>query len=114
MYIDRQIRSLLEGALLTGNDQWINIKEKRETANEYKNSKKEFSVEELVAMVKLMDSEVMAKDQVVKDLRFKLYFNPAMSDEIFKEMEMLFKGHVMVMARKVSDKKFIIEKVSNQ
>jgi hypothetical protein len=113
MYIDRQIRSLLEGALLTGNDQWINIKEKKEIANEYKNSKKEFSVDELVSMVKLMDSEVMAKDQLVKDLRFKLYFNPSLSDEIFKEMEKLFMGHTMVMARKSSNGKFVIEKVSN-
>jgi hypothetical protein len=64
-------------------------------------------------MVKLMDSEVMAKDQVVKDLRMKLYFNPSMSEDIFKEMESMFKGHIMINVRKNKNDKFIIEKVSN-
>ena len=114
MYIDKQIRSLLEGAKITGNDQWINVKETREKVNEYKNSKKEFSVDELVGMVKLMDSEVMMKDQIVKDLRFKLYFNPSMSEEIFKQMESLFMGHIMINVRKNQNGNFVIEKISNQ
>ncbi len=113
MYIDRQIRSLLEGARIIGKDQWINIKESREKINDYINSKKEFSVDELVGMVKLTDGEVMAKDLVVKDLRFKLYFEPTSSEAIFKEMETLFKGHTMVMVRNSSNGKFIIEKTSN-
>jgi hypothetical protein len=113
MYIDRQIKSLLESVKLTGNDQWINIKETREKINEYKNSQKEFSVEELVGMVKLTDKEVMSKDQIVKDLRLKLYLNPSSSEEIFKEMESLFKGHhVMINVRKNQNGKFIIERVS--
>ncbi len=112
MYIGRQIKSLLEAALITGNNQWINLKETREKINEYVSSKKEFSVEELVGMVKLMDTEVMAKDLVVKNLRFKLYFNPSQGDQIFREMEMLFKGHIMVMVRKVANGKFVIETAS--
>jgi hypothetical protein len=114
MYIDRQIRSLLEGALITGKDQWINVKETREKINEYINNKKEFSVDELVGMVKLTDGEVMAKDLEVKDLRFKLYFDPSSSEDIFKKMEMLFKGHLMVLMRKAGNGKFVIEKASNQ
>jgi hypothetical protein len=113
MYIDRQIKSLLEGALLTGKDQWINIKETREKINEYINSKREFSVDELVGMVRLTDGEVMSHDLVVKELRFKLYFSPSSSEEIFKEMETLFKGHVMVIVRKISNAKFVIERASN-
>jgi len=113
MYIGRQIRSLLEGAKITGNDQWINIKETKEKINEYINSKKEFSVDELVEMVKLTDMEVMVKDLIVKDLRFKLYFNPSSSDSIFKEMESLFKGHSMVKAKKTPEGKFVFDKTSN-
>ncbi len=113
MYIDRQIRSLLEGALITGKEQWINLKEPREKINEYINTEKEFTVDELVAKVMLMDSEVMAKDLAVKDLRFKLHFNPSMSDEIFTEMERMFKGHTMVLVKKSSNGKFRIAKASN-
>ena len=113
MYIDKQIKSLLEAAQVTGKDQWINIKGTREKIQEYKNNQKEFSVDELVGMVMLTDAQIMDKDQRVKDLRFKLYFEPSASDEIYKEMETMFKGHLMVMVRNVPDKKFVIDKISN-
>lgn len=113
MYIDKQIKSLLETALVTGNDQWINVKESREKVNEYKNSRREFTVDELVSMVMLKDSEVMMHDREVKDLRFELYFNPSKMDEIFKKWESLFKGHIMILMKKVAGNKFVIEKVSN-
>lgn len=114
MYIDRQIRSLLETALVTGKDQWINIKESRDKANEYKNSHREFSVDELVSMVKLMNpSPMMEKDKTVKDLRFELYFHPEASAEIFKKLEAMFPGHIMVKAKKTSNGKFVIDEVSN-
>ena len=112
MYIDKQIKSLLETALVTGKDQWINVKETKEKFTEYKNSQREFSVDELVGMVKLMDSEIMMYDRRVKDLRFELYFNPAKSETIFKEMEGIFKGHAMINMRKTSNGKFVIERVS--
>ena len=113
MYIDRQIRSLLETAKITGSDQWINIKATKEKVKEYKEGKKEFTVEELVGMVQLTDKEVMAKDQMVKDLRFKLYATPSAMDEIYKEMEMMFKGHVMVLVKNTPNGKFVIDKLSN-
>jgi hypothetical protein len=114
MYIDKQIKSLLETALVTGNDQWINVKETKEKLMEYKNNKKEFSVDELVGMVKLMDSEVMMHDRRVKDLRFELYFDPSKTETIFKEMEGMFKGHSMINMRKTQNGKFVIERVSGQ
>ncbi len=112
MYIDRQIRSLVEAAKVTGTEQWINIKQTREKINEYISSKQEFTVDELVSMVQLMDSEVMAQDRMVKDLRFELYFNPEKRDEIFNKMEKMFKNHVYVKIRKSTNDKFVIEEAS--
>lgn len=113
MYIDKQIRTLLETALVTGKDQWINIKESREKANEYKNNHREFSVDELVGMVKLMEPpKMMDKDTMMKDLRFELYFHPESSAEIFKKLEAMFPGHLMVKAKKSSTGKFVIDEVS--
>jgi hypothetical protein len=114
MYIDKQIKSLLETALVTGKDQWINIKESKEKLMEYQNNRREFSVEELVGMVKLMDSEIMMNDKRVKELRFELYFNPSKTEAIFKEMEEMFKGHSMIQMRKTSNGKFVIERISGQ
>jgi hypothetical protein len=98
--------------LVTGKDQWINIKESRDKANEYKNTHREFSVDELVSMVKLMEPAAMDKDKTVKDLRFELYFHPESSAEIFKKLEMMFPGHIMVKAKKSANGKFVLDEVS--
>jgi len=112
MYIDKQIRTLLDAAIFAGKDQWINIKSSREKAEEYKNSQKEFTLDDLVGMVMLSDAEVISKGQKINALRFKLYFNPSMMDEIFQEMEAIFKGHVMINVRQNANGKFVIDKTS--